>query len=337
MTDYAAELRELDGVTASTVAAALEGLDEPAVFRGLVADWPVVQAARAAGEDAIDLVSGFAGEQPVTVFRGAPDAAGRIFYDDELRSLNFEQSREPFANVAQSLREAASEAKPPIVYMGSSAMDHFFPGLGDENSLPLPGANLTKRLWIGNRSVVAAHYDAMENIACVCAGKRRFTLFPPGQIGNLYVGPIDFTPAGQSISLVDIRDPDLARFPRFAEAMKTARTALLEPGDAIYIPAMWWHHVEALDAFNILVNHWWQDVPEYVGAPQDVLLHAILNLRDLPNAQRDAWRRVLDHYVFDEPGDAASHMPEQRRGVAGALTPDMARQLRALLRNNLNR
>ncbi len=337
MTGYAAELREMDGASASTVAAVLETLDEPVVFRGLVSDWPAVEAARRSGEEAIELVGRFAGPHPVTVFRGAADAEGRIFYDDELQSVNFEQSREPFAEVAGSLRDAASEAEPPVVYMGSAAMDHFFPGFSDENSLPLPGANLTKRLWIGNRSVVAPHYDAMENIACVCAGRRRFTVFPPGQIGNLYVGPIDFTPAGQSISLVDIRDPDLETFPRFADAMKTAQTALLEPGDAIYIPAMWWHHVESQDEFNILVNHWWQDVPDYVGAPQDVLLHAILNLRELPKAQRDAWRGVLDHYVFDAPDEATSHIPEQRRGVAGALSPDMARQLRALLRNNLNR
>ncbi len=83
---------------------------------------------------------------------------------------------------------------------------------------------------------------------------------------------------------------DAERFPRFAEAVKHARTAVLEPGDAVYIPSMWWHHVEGLESLNILVNHWWLPVPYYLGAPSDALLHAILSIRELPAAQRKAWR-----------------------------------------------
>ncbi len=65
-------------------------------------------------------------------------------------------------------------------------------------------------------------------------------LFPPEQAANLYVGPLDMTMAGQPTSMVDLEQPDLARFPRFASAQASAQMVLLEPGDAIYIPAMWW-------------------------------------------------------------------------------------------------
>ncbi|MGB0513746.1 MAG: cupin-like domain-containing protein, partial [Wenzhouxiangellaceae bacterium] len=239
--------------------------------------------------------------------------------------------------VLAQLAAAADQSDPPTIYMGSMAIDHCLPRIMADNSLPDPDLAPSVRIWIGNRSKVAAHYDIMDNIAVVCAGRRRFTLFPPDQLANLYLGPIDLTPAGQQISLVDPDNPDFNRFPRYREALEHAQFAELEPGDAIYIPAMWWHQVNALAPFNILVNHWWRDLPGYMGAPGDVLLHALLNLRDLPKRQRDAWRELFQHYIFDPPEDALEHIPRQSRGALGGLDDQTARQLRALLRNRLNR
>jgi len=88
----------------------------------------------------------------------------------------------------------------------------------------------------------------MENVGIVMTGRRRFTVFPPEQIGNLYPGPFELTPSGVPISLVDLTAPDLDRYPRFAEAMAAAQSAVLEPGDAIYLPFHWWHAVESLES-----------------------------------------------------------------------------------------
>ena len=98
---------------------------------------------------------------------------------------------------------------------------------------------------------VAAHFDFNDNIACVAHGRRRFMLFPPEQLENLYVGPLEFTPQGVPISLVDVHNPDLARYPRFERAVAAAQVAELEAGDAIFIPYMWWHSVRSLEPFNI--------------------------------------------------------------------------------------
>src|SRR3546814_19620038 len=84
-----------------------------------------------------------------------------------------------------------------------------------------------------NRIRVAPHYDLMENVACCVAGRRRFTLFPPDQLANLYPGPFELTPAGTPVSMVDPFAPDLDRYPRFAEAGTHARGATLEPGEAL--------------------------------------------------------------------------------------------------------
>ena len=168
-------------------------------------------------------------------------------------------------------------------------------------------------------------------------GRRRFTLFPPEQVANLYIGPLDLTPAGQAISLVDFHAPDLARFPRFADAMAHAQVAELGPGDALFIPSLWWHHVEALEAFNVLLNYWWRQSPAYMDTPMNALMLALMTVRDLPSEQRDAWRALFDHYVFDADERTAAHVPEAARRALAPMTPDTARELRARLLQRLNR
>ena len=183
----------------------------------------------------------------------------------------------------------------------------------------------------------AAHYDEPDNIACRAVGRRRFTLFPPDQLGNLYIGPLDFTPAGQTISMVDFSEPDFENYPRFRDALRKALVADMEPGDAIFIPSMWWHHVEALDGFNVLINYWWRQSPAFMDTPANVLQHALLSLRDLPEAQRKAWHEIFKFYIFDFDENAVAHIPEQRLGVLSPIDESKARKIRAQLLNKLNR
>ncbi|MFO7764048.1 MAG: cupin-like domain-containing protein [Wenzhouxiangellaceae bacterium] len=318
------------------VLAATNGRPEPLVFRGLCAHWPLVEAADDRAEIERYLLSHYE-DAPVTAFLGPSDADGRLFYNEDISALNFQQVRSRLDEVLSRIREAADQSPAPTVYMGSMALDHCLPGMKPDNSLPTGDLAATVRIWIGNRSRVAAHHDVMDNIACVCAGVRQFTLFPPEQLANLYLGPIDLTPAGQQISLVDPDDPDFERFPRYAEALEQSRWAELQPGDAIYIPSMWWHQVNALSPLNVLINHWWRDTADYMGAPGDALMHALVNLRHLPARQRDAWRCLFEHYVFDPPEDGLDHIPEHSRGILGEPDDDLIRQWRMLLRNRLNR
>jgi hypothetical protein len=337
MTRVAREIRELQGIDAADVLARVASEPTPAVIRGLVPEWPLVRAGRDSVAAAREYLLSFYQGTPVTAFVSETGIDGRIFYTDALAETNFRQVKTTLPWVLDQIAAQLGDPSAPTVYMGSAALDLFLPGLSELNSLPRGDARASVRIWIGNRTTVAAHYDAMDNVACVCAGRRRFTVFPPEQLPNLYVGPIDFTPAGQSISLVDLNRPDFERFPRFAEALEHAQSAVLEPGDAIFIPSMWWHHVEGLETFNILVNHWWRNVPAHMGAPGDALLHAILSIRDLPAPQRKAWQAFFDHYIFEPGSQTVDHIPPERRGVLGELTEEAARQLRTLLRNRLNR
>src|SRR5882724_7645503 len=256
----------------------------PAILRGLVQDWPAVKAGRESPRALSAYLKGFYSGLPAPLFEGPPGINGRFFYNDTLDGFNFESKRALLSDVLDRLQDGLGNAPAPALYAGSVSLPIYLPGFSNANNLGglLGVASVIESIWLGNRTCIAPHFDNTENIACVVGGRRRFTMFPPEQIRNLYVGPLDLTPAGQPISLVDVRSPDLSRFPRYAEAATVAEVAELAPGDAVYIPALWWHNVEALEDFNVLVNYWWRDVPDYFESPSNSLLHCLLTIKSLP-------------------------------------------------------
>lgn len=311
----------------------------PLVIRGLVAHWPLVAAARSGALDAVAYLKRFANDALPAIATIAPtQAGGRIFYDDAFQGFNFRREQVPLSTALDTLLKYRDHADAPTIYLGATTCDTWLPGLREQNPLDLGARDALASIWIGNRSRVPAHQDLPDNLACVAAGRRRFTLFPPQQLANLYVGPLDFTPAGQPVSLVDPLAPDLARFPRFTEAWQHAQAAELGPGDALFIPSMWWHHIQALDEFNVLLNYWWRTTPDYMDTPVNALMLAILCLRDLPPVQRAAWQETFRHYVFEfDAEQAAGYIPEHARHVLGELDSDKAANLRAHLLQRLKR
>jgi hypothetical protein len=307
---------------------------QPVLLRGLVRHWPLVQAAGRSDAEFCNYLRGFGEQTRLMLWRGGPEIGGRFFYNEDFTGFNF--ARE--IHTLGALLDELLAGTPDALYLGSTEIDSAFPGLGRENALPtLAGLKPLVSLWLGNPTQVAAHFDLPDNIACVVAGRRRFTLFPPDEVANLYIGPLDLTPAGQPISLVDHVRPDLQRFPRYARALERAQVFELLPGDALFIPSQWWHGVQALEPVSALVNFWWRQSPPFMDTPLNTLMMALLSLRDLPPAQRDAWRALFDHYVFDADEHTAAHIPPAARGVLGPMDDSIARQLRAMLLNRLNR
>jgi hypothetical protein len=330
-------MKEVSGVDPQAIPEELLGATEPLVLRGLVAHWPAVRAGLATVQAGVAYLRGCYRDATVGVWRGPPEIEGHFFYNRELSGFNFQAQREKLGAVLDDLEHFQGAARPPAIYVGSTTVDTCLPGFRADNDLGLGDRQPLMSVWIGNRTRIAAHFDVPDNLACVVAGHRRFTLFPPSQLDNLYVGPLDFTPAGQAVSLVDLVQPDLHRFPKFAQALAHAQVAELGPGDAIFIPSMWWHHVQALDSFNVLVNYWWRQSPPHMDTPMNALLSALLSVRDLPPAQRAAWQQLFQHYVFGAEEHPQAHIPAPARGVLQPLDEAAARPLRARLLKSLNR
>jgi hypothetical protein len=309
----------------------------PAVLKGVVADWPIVGVAQAGGAAAIDYLATMATGEPVPVVRAPTRVQGRLHYDDALKGMNFARGAAPLDAFLKALHVEAAKATPDVLCVQGVIAPRHLPGFAETHPLALVPETATPRLWIGTAAKVATHNDPSENIACVAAGHRRFTLFSPDQIGDLYMGPFHPTPAGTPISMAHVTAPDFERFPRFAAALDAALVAELEPGDAIYIPYQWYHHVEALDGLNVLVNYWWDEARTDVGSPWDAMMHGMMTLRTLPADQRRAWKAMFEQYVFLENGDPAAHLPPHAHGVLSATTPQDIVQMRRALIANLRR
>ena len=309
----------------------------PAVMRGQAAEWPAVAAACRSDEDFIAYLRRFPTTHPVPHVVGEPEIEGRFFYTSDFRELNFQRGMSPLDPFLDWLLRQRDNPRPHAVAVQSQDVPTLLPGFERENSMDLVRPDVTPRAWLGNRIRVAPHYDLTENVGVVVAGRRRFILFPPDQLKNLYAGPLELTPAGTPISIVDPLNPDLERYPNFAEALKHAQIAELEPGDAIYIPFYWWHGVDSLETVNLFINYWWNDKAAGGGNPYDALAYAIYALKVLPPEQRAVWRNIFDHYVFDADGDPVAHLPPAARGIFGDLTPDVLARLKDYLRLVLQR
>ena len=337
MLPVAEAIEEIAGLDPQSLSDELLARTQPAVLRGLVWSWPVARAGRESAAATDAYLRRFYKDATVNAMLGAPDIGGRFFYNDDLSGFNFKPVRIKLDAVLDEIARLSGSAVPPAIYVGSTTVDTCLPGFRAENDLALGNRQPLVSIWLGNRTRIAAHHDLPDNIACVVAGRRRFTLFPPEQLENLYVGPLDFTPAGQAISLVDFARPDFARFPKFATALEHAQVAELGPGDAIFIPSMWWHHIESLENLNVLVNYWWRRSPAFMDTPMNALMLAILTVRDLPPEQLQAWQNLFEHYVFEANERTAAHIPPQARRVLGPLDAESARELRARLLQRLNR
>ncbi|XP_061413585.1 tRNA wybutosine-synthesizing protein 5 isoform X1 [Lethenteron reissneri] len=95
------------------------------------------------------------------------------------------------------------------------------------------------------------HYDVMDNMLIQVVGRKRVVLFSPSDVPFLYLN-------GDKSEVLDIDSPDLKTFPEFSKA--TWHECVLEAGDVLFIPALWFHNVTSLE-FGVAVNVFWRHLP----------------------------------------------------------------------------
>lgn len=310
--------------------------NKPAVIRSLVKDWPAVTQSRSSAAATCQYLEKLDIGTPVYTIAAPPEAGGRFFYCDDLKGVNFKRGQVPLAQVLGQLLAQSDEPSSHSIAVQALSIRDALPDFEAQNSISLMDDSVPPTMWIGNKGHVAPHYDVHRNLACVMSGRRQFILYPPGQIANLYPGPILDAPGGVPISLVDVWNPDFEKFPRYAKAQDVAQEAVLEPGDAIYIPSLWWHGVASLESVNVLVNYWWDGINPSGISPNDSLLHAMMALKGLDDSQRQAWREYFDYYVFRNGADPEAHLPSDLNDVVTSLSPEQDKAIREFLSQHLD-
>jgi jumonji domain-containing protein 7 len=140
-------------------------------------------------------------------------------------------------------------------YVMQESIPDAFPELLRDIKTPrwIEPGKLTTNLWFGTANNVSPlHYDDDNNFFAQVYGRKHMTLFDPVQTEWLYPYPIHAVM--KHLSFVDIENPDLIRHPEYRKAQPME--CVLGPGELLYLPAYWWHHVRSLDV-SISISFWW--------------------------------------------------------------------------------
>ena len=302
----------------------------PFIVRQLHSEWILVKKGKESETELKKYLHECSLKRDFVYAIGEPEQNGKIFYNKDM-GVNFVERKAALKTVLGYFDEIREAEEDVALYLSSLEIHKYFENLLTETPSYLNEDQYRAGLWIGNKIQVPLHNDFPNNVACVIGGRRKFTLIPPNQFENLYVGPIDFTPAGRAVSMVDLQNPDLDKYPKFAVALEHALTAELSPGDIIYIPSMWWHAVEGLDDFNVMLNFWWRENPTFLGGPDAAMKLAIATIRDLPHPEKQHWKQLFEYYIFNNSEENTAHIPEKSWGVLGRINSDLARKIKSYL------
>jgi hypothetical protein len=313
-------LSELPGIPVASIRTAAE-LDaatkasRPLILQGLIEHWPALAAGRNSPSTLNDYLKAMDRGIPAPVMEAPASTLGRFGYSTDLREFTFSTRQRGISETLDRIQRQLARPNAPIIAIQMLPLASHLPAFVEQNPMSiLP--QIEPRLWLGGRVRTQIHNDRDHNLACVIAGRRRFVLFPPEQVANLYIGPIDNPPP---LSIVDLDAPDFSRFPLFEKALATAQIAELGPGDALFMPRHWWHHVTSRDPYNAMINYWWGIQGQGLENPYDCFLTALLAIKDLPSSERLYWQTMFNAYVFRSEGDAVEHIPPELRGVLGTI------------------
>jgi hypothetical protein len=288
---------------------------QPLILRGLIEHWPALAAGRDSPATLNHYLKSMDRDIPGAVMEAPASTHGRFGYTSDIREFTFSTRQRGISETLDRIERQLDRPTAPIIAIQMLPLATHLPEFIQQNPMSLL-PRIGPRLWLGGPVKTQIHNDRDHNLACVIAGRRRFLLFPPEEVASLYIGPIDNPPP---LSIVDVEAPDLERFPRFAQALRTAQVAELSPGDALFIPRHWWHHVTSLDAYNAMVNYWWGAHAPGLENPYDCFLSALLALKDLPRPERIYWQAMFNAYVFQTEGDVVEHIPPELRGALGTM------------------
>ena len=153
------------------------------------------------------------------------------------------------------LDECDNAKGPEASYLMMQRLEQRYPELSQEFSSPpfLGKIQTTSNLWIGQtNSVTPLHFDATSVIICQCSGQKIFQLSPPESVSNFEMFPRHSTHPHLVLSESNLATP----LPPNPSGQPLRYDFKLETGDALYIPAFWFHAIRNITTSTSVHFSW---------------------------------------------------------------------------------
>lgn len=275
-------------------------VDQPVLITDGIVDWPAVK------RWSPEVLAGLAPRGMVTMsvsfkgsFRFKPD--GSLY--DSANQLVVPQI--PFSKAAETIIDnQGSGAK---YYINQQDVLKKLPELLSDLNCWWPTEAVKTNLWFGSAGVISPlHYDPSSNLFGQIHGSKRFSIFAPDEADHLYPYPPDC--AMSHLSNVDVEKPDLHKYPKFALAQKYV--VEVSPGQMLFLPPFWWHHVESL-SISISVNQWSVPLPAQCGGRRGLGFLCMHYVNDRWKGYRKAAKLTgndllacCNRFLYSNPGAA---------------------------------
>jgi hypothetical protein len=227
-----AEVPRLSGVTAEEFHHRFYALNRPVILTDVVAGWP------ACSKWSLQFLREQFGSQSVAYQKGRSATDHRdAFVDHTVRA--------PFAEFLDEISDVPDGASPPYLIAHDRLLDRpeFAPLIADirfdERYLSPPGGPGQVFFWLGPKGArTPLHRDLANVFMAQVAGRKRVKMVPSRQLHLVY------NEHGYH-SEAEFSEVAYEEFPLLRKAF--IADIILAPGEFLFIPMGWWHHVEALE------------------------------------------------------------------------------------------
>jgi ribosomal protein L16 Arg81 hydroxylase len=206
-------------------------LNRPVVMTGAINDWPALDAWT------LDYLKQKLGHHRVEI-QGGRDL-------DQLYERNsvLHKRAVPFAEMIERIEREPTSNDFYMTANNGAANLAFLRDAFTDVRLPseycVPDWTGRAFFWFGPAGTITPlHHDVSNIIMAQVRGRKTVTLISPLDTEFVYNN-------NHCFSEVDVENVDAARFPLFARA--TILKVTIEPGDMLFLPIGWWHHVRSLD------------------------------------------------------------------------------------------
>lgn len=211
----------------------------PVIIVGAVEDWPARRLWSA------EYLAATYGERSVPV---AGVAQRRV---ENYGATGIPYRDEPFRQCIEQLRAGSSDHG-YAMFLLDEVLSELKADLRTPAFAPATPWSIYK-FWLSAADTrTPLHMDLPDNLFMQFVGRKEVRMYRPAQEWRMYRHP-PWSRLPQ-VSRVDAYEPDLAHYPRFANAR--ALHAVVAPGELLFVPRFWWHQFRSL-SFSVSVNYWW--------------------------------------------------------------------------------